>query len=306
MPSNSTPTPSSPDTSHRADWRAASLDGNSESNQLPLSYMRGAWKRSTGSPELEWKFSSDFSACVFLCVFVNCLVFLASAISEPFQFQSLSVRDRNFHQRAKLMQHRLSEYRLGMPFEVEEATQFVFQNTRHVERREVTFLENWIQWTLGQFYSPALEVQDTARLMRGGFASCSQRAQILKSLAESAGHRCRFVGLEGHVVLEIEVDGVWKLADPDYGVAYDFDLEAVQSPDRERDIRQKLRAMNWRGRNIENYIEIVQSANDNRRLQIGSPLSPRLYLFEQICRWLVLLTPIPFIVVLKAIGFRFN
>ncbi len=103
-------------------------------------------------------------------------------------------------------------------FELSDATTRVYQGIVHQEPRYVAPGENWLQAALGLIYGPIKKTQDTNRLLAGGIANCSERSQILKTIAESAGYQCRFVGLQGHVVLEVLDGDRWRMADPDYGV----------------------------------------------------------------------------------------
>jgi len=80
-------------------------------------------------------------------------------------------------------------YRLqqGGPFDLDRTIQLIRRATLHSDDRRVAFSENWLQWAVGQFYQPASRTQSTEALIVGGIANCSERAQILKSLAEAAG-----------------------------------------------------------------------------------------------------------------------
>jgi hypothetical protein len=186
------------------------------------------------------------------------------------------------------------ELQSGASFNLRTANQLVYANTTHDDNRRISFTENWMQWCLGQFYDPILQTQDTASIIRGNRANCSGRCQVLKSFAEAAGLECRFVGLNGHVVLEVKDGARWRVADPDYNVVYNQSLDELKQPDSQNVIRRALRGRYSR-QAIKTYTEIFQSAEDNVRLPIGEALSPRLNWMEQTLKWLVWLTPLPFL-----------
>jgi hypothetical protein len=151
--------------------------------------------------------------------------------------------------------------------------------------------ENWLQAALGLIYRPIKTTQDTDRLLAGGIANCSERSQILKTIAESADYPCRFVGLQGHVVLEVLDGDRWRMADPDYGVVFDRGVESLASPEHQPDVVAALASRGYPSQTIVSYLELLQSTNDNQFLPIGSPLSPRLYKLEQACNWLIYILP---------------
>jgi hypothetical protein len=190
----------------------------------------------------------------------------------------------------------------GRPFDLEEATNQVFRGTEHSDQRKIHFSENWIQWLVGQGYAPLMHTQDTGLLIAGGQANCSERAQILKTLAETAGKSCRFVGLNGHVVLEVEDQGIWKMADPDYGIAYTSGVQVLSQPAAAPLVRKSLLQRGYPSLKVEKYLEILQSSGDNIFLPHGQALSPRLFALESACRWLVWVLPSVFLLAGLAIG----
>lgn len=172
--------------------------------------------------------------------------------------------------------------RSGQPLDLAYATSLVHAATRHDDFVEVTFSENWLQWTLGRFYPPVRKLQDADRLLAHGGGNCSERSQILKTICEEGNYPSRFVGLGGHVVLEVYCDGFWQIADPDYGVHFPVELTEWQSEDSASLVRGKL-ARNYSSERVENYLAILHSSEDNSVLTIGQPLSPRLFMIEKGC-----------------------
>jgi hypothetical protein len=176
-------------------------------------------------------------------------------------------------------------------FDLGTATTWVYQGIVHAEPRYVNAGENWLQAGLGLLYTPFKTTQDTHRLLAGGIANCSERSQILKTIAESAGYDCRFVGLEGHVVLEVHDGGRWRMADPDYGVVFDLGVDSMALREQQPVVITALASHGHSGKTISTYLEILQSTDDNTRLDVGSPLSPRLHAIEKACAWLIWIMP---------------
>lgn len=177
------------------------------------------------------------------------------------------------------------------PFDLRTATTQVYQGIVHEEPRHIRLSENWLQAGLGLFYTPFKTTQDTHRLLAGGIANCSERSQILKTIAESAGYDCRFVGLEGHVVLEVYAGGRWRMADPDYGVVFDLGVDSMALLEQQSVVIAALASHGHSGQTISTYLEILQSTDDNTWLAVGSPLSPRLHAIERACAWLIWIIP---------------
>lgn len=194
-------------------------------------------------------------------------------------------------QKRHLLWSYLNQVHVGGGFDLHDATRRVCEGTVHSNNRRIGLTENWLQWILGECYEPLSKTQDSRRLILGGFANCSERAQILKTIAEKAGYPCRFVGLEGHVVLEVQTQRAWQVADPDYGVVFPARLVDLEGADGPQLMRRLLANSGYDEASIERYVEMVHSTNDNVVLPIGSPLSPRLYVIERCCDWLVWFLP---------------
>lgn len=199
--------------------------------------------------------------------------------------QAIDVADPDPADASEALRASLAALQSGAPFDLTAATHLVHGATIHSDERRVSLSENWVQWLAGKCYPPLGKTQSTSRLITGRLANCSERSQILKTLAETAGTPCRFVGLNGHVVLEVCEAGKWRVADPDYDLVYPFDMDRLQRPEAAPQIRERLRAVGHSSDVIENYVAIVQSVEDNVVLPVGSPISPRLFLAEATCVW---------------------
>lgn len=185
-----------------------------------------------------------------------------------------------------------SELRNGATFDLNKATLVVHQSTSHNSTRLIGWHENWVQWIAGFAYAPLRRTQNTDLLIAGQNAECSERAQILKTMAEEFGQQCRFVGLGGHVVLEVATESDWQVADPEFGLTFPVNTTRLADECQQSSIEQALRSRDVNEEQIANYVQIIQSQDDNVRLPIGESLSPRLKLAEEACAWLAWIIPI--------------
>lgn len=164
----------------------------------------------------------------------------------------------------------------------------IHEGTRHSNERRIRPTEDWLQWSLGVFYEPLSHTQDSTLLLKDGVTSCAERSQILKTMAEAAGLRCRFVGLQGHVVLEVHQDGAWRYADPDYGISFAKGVAELSQFESLPEVAQQLADRGCDGERIALYLHLLSTTEDNQTRPVGEPISPRLYWIEQAChslRW---------------------
>lgn len=173
-------------------------------------------------------------------------------------------------------------------FDLALAVVRVHEGTKHSDERRIRPTEDWLQWSLGQFYEPLSHTQDASLLLKDGLTSCAERAQILKTMAEAAGLPCRFVGLQGHVVLEVQQDGAWCYADPDYGISFAAGVAEMSRPESLPQVARRLADRGWSEERIALYLHLLGTTEDNQTRPVGEPISPRLYWIEQAChvlRW---------------------
>ncbi|MCP4404199.1 MAG: hypothetical protein GY801_43690 [bacterium] len=177
-------------------------------------------------------------------------------------------------------------------FDLKSVNTLVFLSIRHSDKRKVTIFENWWLWVMGHFYEPLSRTQNTERLIAGRGALCGQSAQVLKSIVEKVGLFSRFIGLEGHVVLEVKMPEGWRVADPDYGLTFPAALEKLHTKAGIPLLMEALTQKGYRDDIVRKYTSYFQSHENNTVLEIASPLSPRLYKIERISEWLKWIFPI--------------
>jgi hypothetical protein len=179
-------------------------------------------------------------------------------------------------------------------FDLEKTNTLIFHTLRHSPDRKITFFENWLWWVAGCFSQSFQRTQDAEKLIRGGAALCGEAAMVMNSIAERFGHRTRLIGLGGHVVAEVETELGWRVADPDYGVTYNVDLETLESEKGMDIIQSKLLKNGYDPEIIKKYILLFQSSDDNIYYNSSIALSPRLYKIEKISDYMKWLIPLLF------------
>lgn len=70
-------------------------------------------------------------------------------------------------------------------------------------------------------YTGSTRVHDPLLYLNSvGYGYCDDMAFVLETIWRWQGYESRVWGLEGHVVPEINIDGHWRMYDPDFGVFY--------------------------------------------------------------------------------------
>jgi hypothetical protein len=119
----------------------------------------------------------------------------------------------------------------------ESVEEYVDRLTALVEHRMIaidpsfarpTFFENWILWIRSQRIGHH-EWLDTGKAVRLGGGYCSQHAIVLDNLLDEQGIESRILGLSGHVINEVLIDGKWKVYDSNYNVVFNGSLSDLES-----------------------------------------------------------------------------
>tara|TARA_B100001778_G_C18548061_1_gene611634 strand:+ start:406 stop:1188 length:783 start_codon:yes stop_codon:yes gene_type:complete len=171
---------------------------------------------------------------------------------------------------------------------VEAINDEIFTSIRHSDLRKVEIYENWLIFTLGKIYEPISRTQNPYRIINGGVGECAEQVAILNYISNQYGWASRFIGLNEHVISEIKTESGWVVADPHYGVYFDMSFEELQNTEKE-DI---FKILNEKGYGIEFsdwYIRVMRTEEDNKILEVGEAISPRLDMFEKfsdILKWI--------------------
>lgn len=91
-----------------------------------------------------------------------------------------------------------------------------------------TLFENWILWIVAT-YKGEHEWLDTKKAIRAGGGFCSQHAIVFNNILREQGVELRILGLSGHVVNEVLIEGQWKVFDSDYNVHFDASLAELEA-----------------------------------------------------------------------------
>lgn len=166
------------------------------------------------------------------------------------------------------------------------ACRLIHALTEHTVDRQIGIEENWLQWSLGQFYPPLLRTQDAERILEQGKGDCSERVAVLQWLVRRSRLDTRIVGLGGHVVLEIHANGTWYTADPDYGIVYLGRVEEL-STSSPAYLAKPLIRTGTPSEVIDRYATLLTSVEDNLVMPLNSPISPRLHWVEKLCFFFV-------------------
>lgn len=190
--------------------------------------------------------------------------------------------------------------RLSTPdkeFSIEATNDLVAKTIRHVEDRRLAIYENPLMWMAGKLYDPLSRTQNPHKIAEGAQGLCSEAALVLTAIAKLHGVRARLVGLNGHVVSEIETPQGWRVADPDFGITFPATVHELEGPAGPPMIEQALRSKGYDDDAVEHYVKVFQTASDNVVAPIHAPLSPRLAKVEACAEWLNWMVPIAFLAV---------
>lgn len=121
---------------------------------------------------------------------------------------------------------------------VEQANQVVNRSIIHPEwnkvdpveyRQLIPAWENYFLFLIGRFSGLSqferYHYSDYRRSIQRGIGLCGDASTVMSSVLDELGIENRIVSFKGHVIVEYEGDnGVWRLADPDFGVLLRADL----------------------------------------------------------------------------------
>ncbi len=166
-----------------------------------------------------------------------------------------------------------------------------------------TFFENWILWGIARNRG-RYEWFNLRRAVRAGGGYGSQHAMVFNGLMRRAGLTSRILGVGGHVLNEVLIDGQWRVYDPDYNVVFTDSLsDLVRAPEK------ITRAYVAAGRPVEeakHWREVLASPADNWHYPSRKLYDVKGYLVETAALYLVWLIPLAFLLISGAghVGFR--
>jgi len=157
-----------------------------------------------------------------------------------------------------------------------------------------TFFENWILWVYSQ-YMGKYEWTDTKKAVRLGGGFCSQQAIVFNNILREQKIESRILGLNGHVLNEVFIDGKWRVYDPDFNVIFEESLKELED-----NFNKVYRAYRIAGRTHDEskYLEkVFASHEDNWHFSTSKHYDIKKYFIETVSIYLIWVVPTMLIVV---------
>lgn len=177
-------------------------------------------------------------------------------------------------------------------FDIITVNKEIFRSIAHSDKRKIQLYENWVLWLAGKFYEPLADTQMPERIVSGEGALCSEASAVFNSIAKLNGVKARFIGLDGHVVSEVQTDKGWRVVDPDYGVIYPVSFQDLKKKQGASIIRNELKKSNYDEEVINWHIQTYQSSQQAFISPVDIAISPRLYVVELASGWLKWIIPL--------------
>ncbi len=179
---------------------------------------------------------------------------------------------------------------IGTIADLEEINEIVFERIFHTDKRKYSFTENYLLYLGGFFHEYISSPQNPKAIIKGGGGLCNEISAVLRHILRKAGVPARYIGLQGHVALEVKIEDEWVVADPDYGVVYAYSLAELEESGDEI-IPGVLEEAGYPDEMIEQVVEVFLDSDENVILPAGRELSLRLSLIEKTAGYLKWLIP---------------
>lgn len=232
-------------------------------------------------------------ACGIFLLYVNLYGVAAFKPLEP-EKHELPGYDYPLRDIAELEEAAASPPEIETLHDLEEINALVFETIFHTDSRKYSLSENYLLYFGGFIHEYISSPQYPQSIIRGGGGLCSEISAVLKHILGEADVTARFIGLQGHVVLEVELDEKRVVADPDYGIVYEYPLEELEERGEEI-IPPLLEEVGYPGDMVEPVVEVFTDSEGNVVLREGEHLSGRLYIIERTAGFLKWLIPAGFL-----------
>ena len=157
-----------------------------------------------------------------------------------------------------------------------------------------TFFENYILWAYSQHLN-YYEWKNTKKAVRLGGGFCSQHAIVFNNILREQKIVSRILGLGGHVLNEVLIEGKWKVHDPDYNVIFGVSLKDLESNPKE--VYQAYKNAGRPEDEAKYWQEVFGSDTDNWYFQSSIVYSVLGFLIETLSFFLIWILPIAFILI---------
>jgi hypothetical protein len=162
----------------------------------------------------------------------------------------------------------------------------------------IPFNENYILYTAGFLFPNEFnkyELLDYHQAVERAVGLCSQHAIVATAILSERGIPARIIGLDGHVVLQAQVDvktNEWWIFDPDYGVVIPNNIDQVEQNPQ---IIAPYYARAGYSQSIISDLESIYGPEGNVKLSEGvNPYSPKKAIYEPLSYFLIWVIPFGF------------
>ncbi len=155
-----------------------------------------------------------------------------------------------------------------------------------------SFFENYILWAIAE-YQGGYEWSDTKKAVRMGGGYCSQHAIILNNILSEQDFNTRILGLNGHVLNEVFLEGKWRVFDPDFNVTFDLSIKELEA--NPHIVFEKYKAIGRPDKEARHWQEVFASADNNWHYRNSISYGIKKTLIEIISFYLIWIIPITLI-----------
>jgi len=152
-----------------------------------------------------------------------------------------------------------------------------------------TLFENYILWAFSKYLN-FYEWTNTQKAVRLGGGFCSQHAIVFNNILNEQGIKSRILGLSGHVLNEVLINGEWRVYDPDYNVVFWASLKDLESNPQK--VYQGYKKAGRPEDEARFWQEVFGSVEDNWHYATSKHYHALKYLVEELSFFLIWIIPL--------------
>jgi hypothetical protein len=153
-----------------------------------------------------------------------------------------------------------------------------------------TFFENYILWGYAQ-YLDLYEWNDTKKAVRLGGGFCSQHAVVFDNILKQQGIISRILGLNGHILNEVIINGKWFVFDPQYNLVFKQSMKELENDSRNT-VYEAYMGIGLSEQNAMHFQKVFTTDVDNWHFNTSKSYSMIGYLVEKMALYLVWIFPV--------------